>query len=92
LSFAIPFVLTIIVLFIKAQYQISARPALGASLILTLFSLSENIEALAYITWPAWLLIGIGLRSAYNNILEYDIDLSSDNHLAKYRISLKGSS
>ena len=58
LAFLIPFVLTIAVLLVKAQYQVSSRLALGMCLILSFFSMSENIEALAYMTWPAWLLIG----------------------------------
>ena len=81
LSFLIPFVLTFLVLLIKAQYQVSARPALGMCLILAFFSLSENIEALAYMTWPAWLMIGIGLRSAIE-----DIDTNKNNLLGQFRI------
>jgi len=81
LSFFIPFTLTTSVLLVKAQYQLSSRLALGMCLILSCFSLSENIEALAYMTWPAWLLIGIGLRSAIE-----DIDTNPNNILGQFRL------
>jgi len=81
LAFAVPFGLTITVLLIKAQYQVSSRLALGMCLIIAFFSLSENVEALAYMTWPAWLLIGIGLRSKLN-----DVDTNQDNLLSVFRL------
>jgi hypothetical protein len=62
LAFAIPFGITGIVLFYKSQTNRIAQLGLGLFLILGFFSMSENIESLAYMTWPAWLLIGISLR------------------------------
>ena len=81
LSFLIPFALTTLVLLIKAQYQVSSRLALGMCLILSFFSLSENIEALAYMTWPAWLIIGLGIRDSIK-----DIDTYHGNLLAQFRL------
>lgn len=81
LAFAIPFGLTFMVLLIKAQYQVSSRLALGMCLIIAFFSLSENVEALAYMTWPAWLLIGIGLRSKLA-----DVDTNQANLLSVFRL------
>ncbi|NND81868.1 MAG: O-antigen ligase domain-containing protein [Gammaproteobacteria bacterium] len=81
LGFLIPFLVTACVLLVKAQYQVSSRLALSMCLILGFFSLSENIEALAYLTWPAWLLIGIGLRSSIQ-----DIDTNNSNLLAQFRL------
>ena len=81
LAFAIPFVITILVLLVKAQYQVSSRLALGMCLIIAFFSLSENVEALAYMTWPAWLLIGIGLRSSLA-----DIDTNKSNLMSVFRL------
>lgn len=81
LSFLIPFALTACVLLVKAQYQVSSRLALGMCLIVGFFSMSENVEALAYMTWPAWLLIGIGLRSAIS-----DIDTNKENLLGQFRL------
>ena len=81
LSFFIPFTLTAIILLVKAQYQVSSRLALGICLVLGFFSVTENIEALAYMTWPAWLIIGIGLRSCIE-----DIDTNRHNLLAQFRL------
>ena len=81
LAFAIPFGLTILTLLVKAQYQVSSRLALGMCLIVGFFSMSENVEALAYMTWPAWLLIGIGLRSTLS-----DIDTNQFNLMSQFRL------
>lgn len=81
LAFAIPFGITICVLLIKAQYQVSSRLALGMCLIVGFFSFSENVEALAYMTWPAWLCIGAGLRSKIT-----DIDTNEMNLMAQFRL------
>jgi len=81
LSFLIPFALTVLVLLVKAQYQVSSRLALGMCLILLCFSISENIEALAYMTWPAWLLIGIGIRESIK-----DIDTYQGNLMGQFRL------
>lgn len=81
MAFLVPFALTLGVLLIKAQYQVSSRLALGMTLIISFFSLSENIEALAYMTWPAWLLIGLGIRDSLN-----DIDSYKDNLLGQFRL------
>ncbi len=62
LSFALPFLITGWVLFIGSNLSITAKIAFGHFLVLSCFSLSENIEALAYLTWPAWLMIGIAVR------------------------------
>lgn len=62
LAFIIPFGVTGIILFYKSQTIRIAQLGLGLFLILGFFSMSENIESLAYMTWPAWLLIGIALR------------------------------
>ena len=81
MAFLIPFILTVCVLLVKAQYQVSSRLALGMCLIIGCFSFSENVEALAYMTWPAWLCIGIGLRSSIG-----DIDTNQQNLMAQFRL------
>lgn len=81
LGFLIPFVITVLVLLVKAQYQVSSRLALGMTLILGFFSLSENTEALSYMTWPAWLVIGIGIREAIS-----DVDTNKQNLLGQFRL------
>jgi len=81
LAFLIPCLLTFCVLLVKAQYQVSSRLALGMCLIVGFFSFSENVEALAYMTWPAWICIGIGLRSAIR-----DFDTNHTNLMAQFRL------
>ena len=81
LAFAIPFVVTIGVLLVKAQYQVSSRLGLGMCLIVGFFSFSENVEALAYMTWPAWVCIGAGLRSKI-----VDVDTNEANLMAQFRL------
>lgn len=81
LSFLIPFALTALVLLVKAQYQVSSRLSLGMCLVLGFFSLSENIEALAYMTWPAWLVIGLGIRETID-----DVDTHHANLLGQFRL------
>jgi len=87
LGFLIPFALTTIVLLIKAQYQVSSRLGLGMCLILSCFSMSENIEALAYMTWPAWLLIGIGIRDSIDDIDSYKANLLGQFRLLSERFN-----
>ena len=82
LAFLIPCLLTLVVLLVKAQYQVSSRLALGMCLIVGFFSFSENVEALAYMTWPAWLCIGVGLRSTID-----DIDTNKFNLMAQLRLA-----
>lgn len=82
LAFLIPCLLTLVVLLVKAQYQVSSRLALGMCLIVGFFSFSENVEALAYMTWPAWLCIGVGLRSTID-----DIDTNKFNLMAQFRLA-----
>ena len=81
LAFLIPCLLTFCVLLVKAQYQVSSRLALGMCLVVGFFSFSENVEALAYMTWPAWICIGIGLRSTIK-----DIDTNRENLMAQFRL------
>ena len=67
-SFALPFIVTGIALVLRAQVSWQAQLAMGLFFVLAFFSLSENIEALAYLTWPAWLLIGVALREPLQNL------------------------
>lgn len=80
LAFAIPFGITGIVLFYKSQTDRNAQLGLGLFLILGFFSMSENIEALAYMTWPAWLVIGIALRRSAPAITSFSALNKTSNH------------
>ncbi len=59
---AIPLAWTFIACVIKAQKDRTARAALGVTLVLFVNSFGENLEILAYLTWPGLLLIGIAMR------------------------------
>ena len=61
-SLAVPLVATFLVLLVKAQADRTARSGLGLALALVLYSFGENLEILAYLYWPALVVIGIALR------------------------------
>lgn len=61
-ALAVPLGVTFIALLIKAQSDQNARVGLGLTLALLLYSFGENLEILAYLYWPALVLIGIALR------------------------------
>ena len=62
IALAIPLGATFLVLLIKAQSGTSARIGLSLTLALVLYSFGENLEILAYLYWPALVVIGIALR------------------------------
>lgn len=57
-ALAIPLGLTVIALTYRATALPIARVGLGLSLALALYSFGENLEILAYLYWPALLIIG----------------------------------
>ncbi|MDY7097716.1 MAG: O-antigen ligase domain-containing protein [Pseudomonadota bacterium] len=61
ISLAIPLSLTLVILLVKAQSLAIARSALGLVLALVLYSFGENLEILAYLYWPALIVIGVAL-------------------------------
>jgi len=61
-ALAIPLSATFLTFLVKAQSEETARVGLGLTLALVLYSFGENLEILAYLYWPALLVIGIALR------------------------------
>ena len=61
-ALAIPLAATFFALLAKAQNDKTARVGLGLTLALVLYSFGENLEILAYLYWPALVVIGIALR------------------------------
>jgi hypothetical protein len=59
LACLLPFVWTLMELFVRAMRDRVAQAGLGAALALGMFSFGENLETMAYLIWPAFLLIGI---------------------------------
>ncbi|MBE9178909.1 O-antigen ligase domain-containing protein [Oculatella sp. LEGE 06141] len=62
LGLAIPMAVTFVVLLIKSQSSKLAQTALAVFLVFIAFSMGENIENLAYITWPGLVLLGMALK------------------------------
>jgi len=61
-ALAVPLCANFLALLIKAQGNQTARAGLGLTLALVLYSFGENLEILAYLYWPALVVIGIALR------------------------------
>ena len=62
LALAVPMAWTAWTLLIGGRVSKAGISALGILMILGLYSLSENLEMLAYLYWPALLVLGMGLR------------------------------
>lgn len=76
LAFAIPLVITVLLLIIKMRESNVAKVGLSVLLLLTLASISDNIEKLAYICWAGLIVIGIACR------VEKDVVLLSEREPA----------
>ncbi len=61
-SLALPMTVSFVVVAIKAQRDRVALAAAGFLLVVFLNSMGENIEILAYLAWPGFLLLGIALK------------------------------
>ncbi|MDM8548338.1 hypothetical protein QUF61_17750 [Candidatus Venteria ishoeyi] len=66
LALLVPMLWTFVSLLYYAQKRPTARVGLAMTLILFLYTFGENLEILAYLFWPALLLIGRGLRIESN--------------------------
>ncbi len=61
-ALAVPMVVSFIVLLVKAQYSNVGRAGLAVLCILFLYTFGENLEILAYLYWPALIVMGIALK------------------------------
>jgi hypothetical protein len=77
-AFLVPMICTFIALLIKVPKSTTARVALSVLLVLTFFSLGESLDALAYLCWPAWVIIGIALKQEVKS----PIYVSNNNEIA----------
>jgi hypothetical protein len=64
LALAVPMVWTTWTLLLGGRASKAGVSAFGILMILGLYSLSENLEMLAYLYWPALVVLGMGLRDA----------------------------
>lgn len=67
-AFFIPFVLTFLHLLAGVKNLAIARVSICLMSVLLLFSFGENIENLAYLYWPALLIIGIAIKETARSI------------------------
>lgn len=63
LALAIPLVISLAVLLRNANRDALARTGFGLALVMVLYSFGENLEMLAYLTWPAWAMLGPALTT-----------------------------
>jgi hypothetical protein len=68
-AFLVPMIWTFIDLLIKAQRSTTARVGLSVLLVLVFFSSGESLDALAYLCWPAWVIIGIALKKEVQSFI-----------------------
>ncbi len=64
LALAVPMLMSLWVLLWRGRSSKSGQSAMGILLVLGLYSMSENLEMLAYLYWPALVTLGMGLRDA----------------------------
>ena len=63
LALAIPLVISLMALLRNANRDALARTGFGLALVMVLYSFGENLEMLAYLTWPAWAMLGPALTT-----------------------------
>lgn len=69
-ALAAPMAWSFVELLLKAQTSQTARVGLSIVLILFLYTFGENLEILAYLFWPALLVLGIAHREPLRNPLQ----------------------
>jgi len=67
IALAIAMTYSFIELVIKAQQNSTCRVGLSIVLILFLYTFGENLEILAYLYWPALVVLGISLKQTTSN-------------------------
>jgi hypothetical protein len=70
IALAIPLLWSLIDLAIKSQTSETARVGLSMVFIIFLYTFGENLEILAYLYWPALIMIGMGFASHQQPRLE----------------------
>lgn len=66
-ALVVPLIYTLAELLLKAQRSDVARTAFLCMLFLSLTTFTENVEIVAYLVWPAFVVIGIASRVALKN-------------------------
>ncbi|MEP1422807.1 MAG: O-antigen ligase domain-containing protein [Erythrobacter sp.] len=63
IALAVPIAITLGVLFVRSLSDATAQSGLTMTLVLSLYSFGENLEILAYLYWPALVVIGAALSA-----------------------------
>jgi hypothetical protein len=79
LGLAIPLAWSLVELIFKAQKSQIAQVGLKIILVLIIFSLGENIEALPYLYWPALVILGIAFQENFSVLFVSSNRLSTLN-------------
>jgi len=69
-ALAIPLTFTTLVLAWRSIQDARARPGLAMMLVLIVYSFGENLEILAYLYWPALIVIGVTLSARGDRSLQ----------------------
>jgi hypothetical protein len=69
----VPLVATVLVLIARAQKNRNARTALGIMLFFGFTTFTENVEMLAYLMWPGFVMLGLASRGRVFNPLRYPL-------------------
>jgi len=62
IALAIPMAISLVLLVRTALFSPAARVGLSMIILLLMYSFGENLESLAYLYWPALMLIGKALQ------------------------------
>ncbi len=74
-ALAVPMILSLLVLVIKAQTEEVARAGLGILFILFLYTFGENLDILAYLYWPGLIIMGIAFKNKHKQQLTHSYPL-----------------
>lgn len=74
----IPMLFTLGELIAKAQKERTARTGLAFILLFTFFTFTENVEMLAYLIWPAFVVIGIASRRRMVGMFRWPLGCPAD--------------
>lgn len=72
-ALAVPMAWTAVSLLLGGRVSKAGTSAFGILMILGLYSLSENLEMLAYLYWPALMVLGMGLRDVAHHRISTSI-------------------
>ncbi len=80
-ALAVAFLWSFIDLLIKAQTNENAKVGLSIILVLFFFTFAENLETLAYIAWPGFLMLGIAFKESSSLFSEIDKQAEQKNFI-----------